>query len=159
MNRIIGIDPGVTGGIACLEGDVLIAVASLPVRSRLHGSGMQIDGAELGSWIMERRQGHHCIAILEAVASRPGQGARSIFNFGHSMGIIEGVLGVLGVPYHLVSPSAWKRKASLANKDKTASRSLAMQLYPDHADRFKRVRDDGVAESALIARFGQEVRS
>jgi crossover junction endodeoxyribonuclease RuvC len=155
MNRTIGIDPGVTGGIAILEGDVLLAVDPLPTRARLHGSGMQIDGAELRSWIMEHRQGHPCVAILEAVSSRPGQGVRSVFNFGHCLGTIEGVLSALGVPYQLVNPSAWKRRAGLTGKDKATSRSLAMQLFPDHAERFKRVKDDGLAEAALIAKFGQ----
>jgi crossover junction endodeoxyribonuclease RuvC len=155
--RIIGIDPGVTGGIALLLDGELLAVDPLPVRTRLHGSGQQIDGAALMSWIVEHRQGHHCIAILEAVASRPGQGVRSVFNFGHSLGVIEGVLGALGVPYHLVSSPVWKRRAGLTGRDKTASRSLAGQLFPDHAERFKRVRDDGLAEAALVARFGQEV--
>jgi crossover junction endodeoxyribonuclease RuvC len=153
--RIIGIDPGVTGGIALLLDGELLALAQLPVRARLHGSGQQIDGAELGNWIMEQRQGQPCFAILEAVASRPGQGVRSVFNFGHSMGVIEGVLGVLGMPYRLISPPVWKRRARLIGRDKTASRSLAAQLFPDHAERFKRVRDDGLAEAALLARFGQ----
>jgi crossover junction endodeoxyribonuclease RuvC len=157
MNRIIGIDPGVTGGIAILEGDILLAVAQLPTRARLHGSGQQIDGAALMSWIVEHRQGQQVLAILEAVASRPGQGARSIFNFGHCLGTIEGVLSALGVPYRLVSPPVWKKRAGLTGKDKSASRSLAMQLYPDHADHFKRVRDDGLAEAVLLAKFGQEV--
>jgi len=159
MNRIFGIDPGINGGIAVLDGDKLLAVASLPVRARLHGSGQQIDGAALKSWIMEHRQGNPCIAFLEAVASRPGQGVRSTFNFGHSLGTIEGVLSALGIAYSLVSSSGWKKKAGLTGKDKSASRSLAMQLYPDYADRFRRVKDDGLAEAALIARFGQEVRS
>jgi crossover junction endodeoxyribonuclease RuvC len=157
--RIIGIDPGISGGIAYLVDGELLVVDPLPTRARLHGSGQQIDGAELRSWIMEHRQGQQVLALLEAVASRPGQGARSVFNFGHSLGIIEGALAALGVPYRLVSPPVWKKRAGLTGKDKAASRSLAGQLYPDHADRFKRVKDDGLAEAALIARFGQEVRS
>jgi crossover junction endodeoxyribonuclease RuvC len=156
MNRTIGIDPGVSGGIAVLSGDgELLAVDSLPVRARLHGSGQQIDGAALMGWLMHHRQGQPCMVFLEAVASRPGQGVRSVFNFGHSLGIIEGVLSALGMPYCLVNPSGWKKRAGLTGKDKSASRSLAMQLYPDYADRFRRIKDDGLAEAVLIAKFGQ----
>ena len=33
-------------------------------------------------------------------------------------------------------------------------RGLATELFPDFADRFKRVKDDGLAEACLIARHG-----
>lgn len=156
MALTIGIDPGVNGGIAVLLDGELLAVDLLPSRARLHGSGMQIDGAALMSWILEHRAGRPYVAILEAVASRPGQGVRSVFNFGHCLGTIEGVLSAVGMPYQLITPTTWKKRAGLTGKDKTASRSLAMQLYPDHAERFKRVKDDGLAEAVLIARFGQQ---
>jgi hypothetical protein len=37
------------------------------------------------------------------------------------------------------------------HSDKGESRALAMRLWPDHGDRFARVKDDGRAEAALIA--------
>jgi len=152
---MIGIDPGVTGGVALFLDGELLAVDPLPTRARLYGSGLQLDGAGLKSWLMEMRAGRPCVAILEAVSSRPGQGVRSVFNFGHCLGTIEGVLASLGIPYQLVSASVWKKRAGLIGKPKSASRSLAMQLFPDQTDRFKRVKDDGLAEACLIAKFGQ----
>ncbi len=154
MSLTIGIDPGVTGGIALFLDGELLAVDPLPTRARLYGSGLQLDGAELMGWLLEKRAGRPCVAILEAVSSRPGQGVRSVFNFGHMLGSIEGVLQAVGIPYQLVSASVWKKRAGLIGKKKSASRSLAGQLFPDQADRFKRVKDDGLAEAALIARYG-----
>ncbi len=63
MNRTIGIDPGVTGGIALLLDGDLLAVDPLPVRARLHGSGQQIDGAALMGWLMHHRQGQPCMVF------------------------------------------------------------------------------------------------
>lgn len=154
MSLTFGIDPGVNGGIAVLLDGVLLAVDPLPTRSRLYGSGMQLDGAELVSWMIEQRSGRPCIVYIEAVASRPGQGVRSVFNFGHMVGSIEGTLQATGIPYQLISPTTWKKQAGLTGKDKNASRSLAMQLFPSHADRFAKKKSDGLAEAALIARFG-----
>jgi crossover junction endodeoxyribonuclease RuvC len=154
MTLTFGIDPGVSGGIAVLLDGKLLAVDPLPIRARLYGSGMQLDGAELMGWLLEQRAGRPCMAYLEAVASRPGQGVRSVFNFGHMVGSIEGVLQAMGFPYELVGANTWKKRAGLTGKDKNASRSLAMQLFPDQAERFKRVKDDGLAEAALIGRYG-----
>jgi len=155
MSLIIGIDPGVTGGIALFLDGELLAVDPLPTRARLYGSGLQLDGAGLMSWLMEARAGRPCVAILEAVSSKPGQGVRSVFNFGHMLGSIEGALQAIGIPYQLVSANVWKKRAGLIGKPKSASRSLAMQLFPDQAEKFKRVKDDGLAEACLIAKFWQ----
>ena len=42
----------------------------------------------------------------------------------------------------------------LRGKPKAASRGMATELFPDFADQFRRVKDDGRAEAALIARYG-----
>jgi hypothetical protein len=52
-----------------------------------------------------------------------------------------------------VDPSAWKKTMHLST-DKNASRALASQYFPDAADQWSRVRDDGRAEAALIAYYG-----
>jgi hypothetical protein len=48
----------------------------------------------------------------------------------------------------------WKKANGLVKKPKSASRGLAMELWPDAAPLFKRVKDDGRAEACLIARAG-----
>ena len=42
----------------------------------------------------------------------------------------------------------------LRGKPKAASRGMATELFPHIADQFRRVKDDGRAEAALIARYG-----
>lgn len=92
-------------------------------------------------------------AFLENVGVRPGEGAVGAFSFGRNLGQIEGVLAALQIPTTLVHPATWKRRMSIP-ADKGGARMKAMALFPDKADLFKRVKDDGRAESALLAYYG-----
>jgi hypothetical protein len=49
-----------------------------------------------------------------------------------------------------VSPAKWKKALGLS-ADKGASRRRAIELWPERAQWFARVKDDGRAEAALIA--------
>jgi crossover junction endodeoxyribonuclease RuvC len=82
------------------------------------------------------------------------QGVSSVFAFGKAYGV---VLGVVGANYlKLVSPppALWKRVLGLSGKGKDASRMAASNFWPHHAGQFARVKDDGRAESALLALYG-----
>ncbi|MFZ2109605.1 MAG: hypothetical protein WAV18_30225 [Roseiarcus sp.] len=52
-------------------------------------------------------------AIVELVASRPGQGVASVFKFGCGFGMVPGVIAARSVPLHLVTPAKWKRHFGL----------------------------------------------
>lgn len=95
---------------------------------------------------------------IENVSSRPRQA--HAFTFGLSTGIVHGVFGTMGIDYSTVPPGQWKpamglRKAlgETQDQNKTRARELAMKLWPELAEEFKRVKDDGRAEACLIARF------
>ena len=92
------------------------------------------------------------VIVVEKVHSMPHQGVSSSFKFGKNYGIVLGVAHALSHPLVKLTPQEWKRANGLIGKEKDASRQLAMELWPDHADHFKRKRDDGRAEAALIAR-------
>lgn len=68
--------------------------------------------------------------------------------------MVAGVLAGLGTPVTYVQPAVWKRRAGLIGASKSASRHLATATWPDHAPAFRKARDDGRAEAALIARHG-----
>lgn len=97
-------------------------------------------------------------AVVERVGSMPRQAGA--FNFGRSAGVVHGVLAALGIPYNLVSPVVWKGAMGLRkmpnetqDQNKTRARELAMKLWPGNAGEFKRVKDDGRAEAALLAYY------
>ena len=83
----------------------------------------------------------------------PGQGVSSVFSFGRSVGVIEGVLAMRGVPTTLVIPQRWQ-KACDVRGGKDGSRERAMQLFPDYSELFKLKKHDGRADAALIAYYG-----
>jgi crossover junction endodeoxyribonuclease RuvC len=95
-------------------------------------------------------------AVLERVSSRPGEGVSSVFAFGRAAGICEGVLAGLDLPVQLVVPQVWRRAMVPATLDNTkkSSRAAAARLLPKHAHLFKRVKDDGRADAALMALYG-----
>jgi len=143
--RIIGIDPGLNGGIAILDG-TLQSVYRMPV----HDGQINVDT------LIEIINDYppHAIVIEEQQAM-PKQGVSSTFKTGMNYGILLGVVESLLHPLVKMKPSEWKKVNGLIGKDKEASRRLASELYPAHRTHFKLVRDDGVAEAALIARAYQ----
>ena len=119
---ILAHDPGLSGATAFYFPSVdRLTVDDSPVAAG------EFDAATFAARI---RQLSPDIAIVEAVASRPGQGVASTFRFGRSYGAALGVLSALGVPTHPVSPRRWKCHFGLdAYKEK--ARALALRLWPN----------------------------
>lgn len=156
----IGIDPGISGAIAVLCDDVLLAVHDMPVLEVKVGktNKRQVSPQLLSSILFEITcyaggKGHDYWVALEKVGAMPGQGVTSMFNFGRSFGVVEGVAAGhrLGISY--ITPQAWQKRSG-KKEGKDGSRQRVMELYPEHADLFKRIKDDGRADAVLIARYG-----
>ena len=81
-------------------------------------------------------------------------GCASSFSFGESFGIVRGIFAAMHIPVQLVTPAKWKRDIGI-NASKDGARLKATQIWPEDAGEFKRVKDDGRAESALIALWGE----
>lgn len=156
MKYFLGIDPGASGAIAVLDEEGhLVKVIDMPVFEVLVGKAVKRRvSPELLAGEIEPYVRSDSMAWLEQVSARPGQGVSSMFAFGESFGIIKGVLGALRVPTQMVTPNAWKKAMNL-NASKDGSRAKATQMWPAQASMFKRVKDDGRAESCLIAEFGR----
>ena len=146
--RTLGIDPGASGALALLEGHRLVGVFDMPTiavkgRAKVLPAGV-VD--LIVAWKPDQ-------VVVEDVAAMPGQGVSSMFSFGRSVGILEGVVAALGYPLVMVRPATWKRDAGVP-ADKDAARLMATRLWPDQAALFQRKKDDGRAEAALLARWG-----
>lgn len=140
---ILGVDPGLTGALAWLDDNGrLVDACDMPT---VDG---QVNCAELAGII---RGLTPRLAAVERVHSMPGQGVSSTFKFGTSYGAILGVLGALQVPVRHVAPGVWKRQAGLIGAGKDASRGKAIDRWPDRHDLFRRKKDHGRADAALIA--------
>lgn len=153
MSYRIGIDPGVSGAIALigLHGE-LHHVFDMPTMT-LTGTRQQVNAAELAKMLYPWKHYVGMTAYLEQVSAMPGQGVSSMFGFGTSYGIVQGVLGALQIPVCLVTPQAWKKRAGIPPKsEKDKARAIAQQLYPQAP--LARKKDIGRADAILIARFG-----
>ncbi len=150
MTGIIGIDPGLSGAVAHFY-DGVVTTYDTPIFSIKKGKKVQreVDGVQLATIISRH---HPEQVILERVNAMPKQGVVSMFNFGRSFGVVEGVVAALQIPITYVTPQRWKSALRLSS-DKGESRRLATQLWPQHADQWSRVKDDGRAEAALLAHY------
>jgi len=92
-------------------------------------------------------------AYIEKVFAMAGQGVTSVFSFGRSLGAIEGVIAARSIKSTLVTPQTWQ-KAMGVSGGKDGARARAMEVFPWNVDLFKRVKDDGRADAALIAAWG-----
>jgi crossover junction endodeoxyribonuclease RuvC len=154
---IIGIDPGISGAIAYIADDY-VDTADMPIMTKSSGKGNQVDPYTLHSLLTTFvRQGRKIErAYVESVHAMPGQGVSSVFSFGKSAGIIEGILAAEKIPMVLVTPQKWKKRAGIIGKEKDAARTLALQLYPQIASHLDRKKDVGRADALLIAHFGRQ---
>ena len=148
---LIGIDPGISGAVVILGVD-MHPIEWMRMPSLKVGKSSRVDCAALARFLQDFGNG---LAYVEHVGSMPGQGVASMFTFGHAAGSAEGVLAALMIPVTLVAPPTWKRRAGLIGKDKDASRSRAIQLWPRWDALGKKGEGQALADAALIARFGE----
>lgn len=158
MSFIIGIDPGVNGAIAILQSDgTLVQVFETPAVEILVGGKLKRRiSAEMLAAELRLYADQGAVAFVEQVGAMPGQGVSSMFAFGEAFGLVKGVLAGMSIPFSSVTPGKWK-KALLLNAGKDGSRAKAAALWPKHAGEFRRVKDDGKAEAALIAHWGNSL--
>ena len=159
--RILGIDPGSTGGICQLSED----------RSFYHLCKASPIDADTVRTIKEMVTANPTrLAVVERVASFPGQGVASTFTFGKRYGVILGALMALGVPVVDVPPQTWnkalglsqpkgfgltvtavekkKRLAARRKEQKSRNYAMARNLFPHLAITLE------TADGVLLAEYG-----
>lgn len=155
----LGIDVGRYGALALVKShgsgmSELLDVADMPtmplakngkVKHRVSGSLLWADLVAA-----KDRHGKIDVCVVEEVSSSPQMGTTSSFEFGYSLGITVGIISCLGVPIVFSSPARWKKDMRLGS-DKDLSREMASRVWPDSAEIFRRKKDDGRAEAALLA--------
>lgn len=149
MTCIMGLDPGASGAVAFYYPDKpqLISAYDVPLIEK------RINSAALYDLI---RNYAPDLAVVEIVHAMPKQGVSSSFNFGMSYGVALGVIGSLKIPVTHVSPAKWKRYFCLS-ADKEEARALAVDKWPGSLH-FRRKKDNGRAEAALLALYGAQTQ-
>jgi hypothetical protein len=149
---VVGIDPGKTGAISFIDPEAhTLEIFDMPIRQVKEDSKRSEVDARILFDIMDTRNPQH--GWIEDVWSRTGDGNVGAFNFGDAYGTAKTVLLAYDIELNRVLPNIWKKNMR-APRDKTLSRQRACELFPAAVDSFKRVKDDGRAESAMIALYG-----
>jgi len=164
MNRVfIGIDPGLSGGIAVITPEAYTTF-DVPVLVVVKGKTKKnrYNSVEISRIFRSVMQGaaakEYTVQVwLEDVHAMPGQGVTSMFSMGRGLGIYEGIISALGLPLNYISPITWKKKVMCGQgKEKDAAVYKAQQLFPNAVLTTPRGRLlDGRAEALLIAFYGK----
>lgn len=154
MPIILGIDPGLSGGIAIANGSD-VQTMSMP-----ETDGDLFD--YLNFWrscASASNPPRQAIAFVEKVNAGPRMGSSAAFKFGQNVGAIRMACLAAGVRLEYVSPQKWQKELGLIVKgrglgqDDTAkknrNKARAQELYPGikctHA----------IADALLIAEYGR----
>lgn len=150
---VAGIDPGKGGALVLALDNGGVAVFRVPLVKL---------PKETPAWTEWSRMWRAALAfgidavVIEQVGARPTQGTVSMFNFGRVLGFAHALAASADAPIHFVTPATWKGKFGLLKADKAASREKARTLLPLLEPELRRVKDDGVAEAALLALYGRK---
>ena len=149
----IGIDPGLNGAIAFLDTEKgHLSIMDMPVleMQRNGKAKKEVSPHGVAKILTLGICGWEPSAVLERVGAMPGQGVTSVFSFGRSVGLVEGVLAAYRIPVSIVTPQAWQKAAGVRG-GKDGSRQRAMELFPNYAGLFSLKKHDGRADAALMA--------
>jgi len=168
--RFVGVDPGLSGGVAVLELGAtgrtvrlfrtpVVVVHKRGVKRREYDvPGMYLDLARACDGPHGPKGTGAALIALELLGPRPapggagqGHGHVAAFRLGVGFGLWHGIAVALQRPVRLVPPAVWKRYAGLLGQTKAASRVRAAELYPE-VGRLAAA-DEGPAEALLLAHW------
>ena len=152
IENIISADPGLSGACAIFNKEKLVQIFDMPVCSIVRNGKKRSDISYISLSFLIRNLTPGS-AVVEKVSSMKAQGISSAFAFGKATGAILGALGVLGWDIEEISPQRWKKYFNLTGKAKDESRVLALELFPEHKNYFKRKKDNGRSDAALLGLY------
>jgi hypothetical protein len=148
--RVLGVDPGLHGALAILDGRDIVQFCAMPLREG------KIDAQALHSIVGQEELD---LIVLEDAHSRPGEGVKSTFTSGLGYGRVMTILELMGVPMERPTPQKWQstiaRITGLSGGDDPKVRALAQAraLWPrqDFVLPGCRKQHDGVVDACLMA--------
>lgn len=149
--KVIGVDPGLEGGIAFLS-------ASEQWGHRLPLLGKEIDVVKLFDLLPPVSEVD--MVIVEKLGVRPKQSTQSGATQGINWGLIVGALRAHGYPVRVVRPQEWKNKVLKGTKkEKDDAIAFSRNAYPkiDLIPGKCRVEQDGIADAVCMAEYGRQL--
>ncbi|MDH6311132.1 hypothetical protein M2451_003999 [Dysgonomonas sp. PFB1-18] len=152
-------DVGKDGGIVIFRDEKLIYKGVMPtIGNQIDLLGIRKILAELDS-----NNSHFAVEDVHAIF---GASAKSTFNFGWSLGVLEGMLVGMGIPYTKVAPKEWQKlmwqgvqpvyKSGKSIDTKATSLLAANRLFPNEDFRKSERAEkphDGIVDALLMAEY------
>lgn len=143
----IGIDPGAKGAIALIA-PVANQIETYPLANKIP--------LEIDHYLKEVTTNYNVkIILMEDVHSLFGMSAKSNFQFGWNVGMINTLARLAYAPTFHIQPKEWQKKVGVTAKGKAVKQNVAQlceQLYPQVNIRGKRGGLlDGISDALLIA--------
>lgn len=168
---IIGIDPGLSGGICFLSNSNCL-IFKIPTHNIIKNdkNKKDYDVKSIYRLISANIDSRNCFIFQELTHAMPGNGGVSMYSFGRGNGILEGISSCFDVSYNLVTPQAWKKlypeiselkknnpdildRSKIKKMHKQKAIDIVKNLFPDKSSEICKT-CDGLAESCLIALYG-----
>lgn len=147
---VLGIDPGLTGGLALIESGRpprLLEARSIPTVGE--NAKRRVDTAKVLAFLQKHSIDH---GFIERAQAMPRDGGSSAFIYGRATGSLEACMSGMQIPWRTVEPTAWKTTHGLMKTGKKESRQRAISLFG--FEFFPLAEHHGRAEAALIAWHG-----
>jgi crossover junction endodeoxyribonuclease RuvC len=162
----IGIDPGVSGAVAVIDGDTIMlhdVPAYRAKRGEKMNDGMMCELLKrfnntvphlLATFSPSRPLPEPAFCVLEDIYTKPGESNTSALTIGRHWGLWKGILSAYCIPHEIALPSVWKKEFRLILHDKRASRARAMELFPQMRGELAKRRPD-FSEALLLAEYAR----
>ena len=157
----IGIDPGLSGAIAWIEKSGKLTICKTPVIKNPKG---KTEYAVSDMVKLLKRFPHATGVTLEKVGAMPGQGVTSMFSMGRGLGLWEGIIVALGLPYVKVAPQTWQKEIlrdfkRQKGEAKQASILNAQRMFPTQSflptPRCTKI-DDNMCDATNLALYAKK---
>ena len=138
---ILGVDPGVKGALAVFD------------KSERRVTCHDMPDTTAGLQDLVSNLPPVAFAVLEKPFYPKIIGVVNVARIAEAYGSVKTCLAWRGIPIREVRPAEWKAALNLSS-NKAASREMAGLVFPDDAEQWARVKDDGRAEAALLSWYG-----
>ena len=157
--KVIGIDPGITGGISVCHNNKIIDAIPMPAHKVkfVKKEYNLVNFKEVTNFFKKHNPDK---IYIELVGARPNQGTVSMFNFGFSTGGLHGVADALGIEIYTVMPQKWKKlifESGTGDKDDAIAfcdvNCPDISLLPTKRSKTK---SHGIADAICISIYGMK---
>ncbi len=147
---VLGIDPGLQGGLALLTDFSVFWVLPMPLQHTPHG-----DIADSKALLTILTKNKPDLVVVERQQAYPKDRKKGIFTLGRGYGQIEAAINISLLPAIYPLPTEWKKETLKGTKmDKQACIGWVQSRFPEIDICIKGKPHDGLADAIAIAYYG-----